>query len=285
MSEEEIDERLVAVQSMLESLASLDFTKKLKLSSKADNIDAISAGLNMLSEELRSNVVKRSELEEINYNLERFAYTAAHDIKSPLNSINMLLTIIEDELGENKNNEISQCIEMVKDASERSKRIIDGILEYSRIGLTNLDMKEIDIGKICTELATQYGSKNKVEITIQGKLPIVIYAEIPMIQIFDNLINNAIKHNNKPTCKIEISCKEKPEYYVLSVADNGPGIAESQREKIFDLFENLRTKKENSTGIGLAIAKKLIIETNDRIWVDTSKNQGARFNFTINKTI
>ena len=76
MSEPKFDERLDAVQSMLESIASLDFTRKLKLSSKADKIDAVGAGLNMLSEELKANVVKRSKLEEINTNLERFAYTA-----------------------------------------------------------------------------------------------------------------------------------------------------------------------------------------------------------------
>jgi len=283
MSEPQFDERLDAVLSMLESIASLDFTRKLKLSKRADKIDAVAAGLNMLSEELQSNVVKRSKLEEINANLERFASIAAHDMKSPLIIIFGLITLIENELGENANKQISQYLKLLKETNERTKRLINGILDYSRISFANMEMQELNLGKICREAAAQYSSKKQVVITVDEKLPIVNHYEIALTQIFSNLLSNAVKYNDKTTCKIEISCIEKLDYYELSVADNGPGIAEKKREKIFDLFENLRTEKDDSAGIGLATVKKMITETNGRIWVEPSKNQGAMFVFTINK--
>ncbi len=283
MSELQFDERFDAVLSMLESIASMDFTQKLKLSRKADKIDAIAAGLNMLSEELKSNMVKRSELEEINANLERFAYTTAHDMKSPLNNITVLITLIEIEFGEDANKQISQYLKLLNDTNERTKRLIKDILDYSRISFANMEMQKLNLNKICAEAAALYSSKNRVVITIDEKLPIVNHYEIVLTQILNNLLSNAIKHNDKTTCKIEIRCIEKLNYYELSVSDNGPGIAEEKRERIFDLFENLKTEREDSTGIGLAIVKKMITETKGQIWVEPSKNQGAMFVFTINK--
>ena len=84
-------------------------------------------------------------------------------------------------------------------------------------------------------------------------------------------------------CKIEIKCIEKPNYYEMSIADNGPGIKEENQKRIFDLFENLRTKRDESTGIGLATVKKAVTETNGRVWVESKEDQGAKFLFTMVK--
>jgi len=283
MTEKQPDKRMNAILGMLESIASLDFSNRLTISSKADNIDAVASGLNMLSEELRANVVERSMLKEINDNLERFAYTAAHDMKSPLNAATGLINLIEHELDEKQNKQISQELALLKETMEQLKRLINGILDYSRISFSNLQMQEIDLGTICKDITNRYRSNKQVVINIDEKMPVVDHYETALTQIISNLLSNAVRYNDKKICKIEIKCIEKPDHYLLSIADNGPGIKEENQEKIFDLFENLRTKRDESTGIGLATVKKAVTETDGRVWVESREDQGAKFVFTMVK--
>ncbi len=283
MIEPQFDERLDAVLSMLESIASLDFTRKLKLSSKADKIDAVAAGLNMLSEELKSNVVKRTELEEINKNLERFASIAAHDMKSPLSVLVSLTNLIEDELQGHHNKQVVEYLDMLRVTTNQMNNLIMGILEYSKTTLAVRQMLKIDLGKLFHKVAALYGTNEWVVISIGEGMPVVQHSETALTQIINNLLDNAVKYNDKEICQIEIQCTDQGDQYLISVADNGPGVLPDDREKIFDLFENLKTEKENSMGIGLATVKKIVTDTSGRIWVEPSENQGARFVFTIKK--
>lgn len=159
MIEPQFDERLDAVLSMLESIASLDFTRKLKLSSKADKIDAVAAGLNMLSEELKSNVIKRTELEEINKNLERFASIAAHDMKSPLSVLVSLTNLIEDELQGHHNEQVVEYLDMLRVTNNQMNNLIMGILEYSKTTLAVRQMLNIDLGKLFHKVAALYAAQ------------------------------------------------------------------------------------------------------------------------------
>lgn len=283
MSEPQFDERFDALLSMLESIASLDFTRKLKLSSKADKIDAVAAGLNMLSEELKSNVIKRTELEEINKNLERFASIAAHDMKSPLSVLVSLTNLIEDELQGHHNEQVVEYLDMLRVTNNQMNNLIMGILEYSKTTLVVRQMLKIDLGKLFHKVAALYSTNEWVVISIGDGMPVVQHSETALTQIINNLLDNAVKYNDKEICQIEIQCTDQGDQYVISVADNGPGVLPDDREKIFDLFENLKTEKENSMGIGLATVKKIVTDTNGRIWVEPSENQGARFVFTIKK--
>ncbi len=283
MSEPQFDERFDALLSMLESIASLDFTRKLKLSGKADKIDAVAAGLNMLSEELKSNVIKRTELEEINKNLERFASIAAHDMKSPLSVLVSLTNLIEDELQGHHNEQVVEYLDMLRVTNNQMNNLIMGILEYSKTTLAVRQMLKIDLGKLFHKVAARYSTNEWVVISIGEGMPVVQHSETALTQIINNLLDNAVKYNDKEICQIEIQCTDQGDQYVISVADNGPGVLPDDREKIFDLFENLKTEKENSMGIGLATVKKIVTDTNGRIWVEPSENQGARFVFTIKK--
>jgi len=283
MSEPQFDERLDAVLSMLKSIASLDFTRKLKLSSKADKIDAVAAGLNMLSEELKSNVIKRTELEEINKNLERFASIAAHDMKSPLSVLVSLTNLLEDELQDHPNKQVMEYLEMLRVTNNKMNKLIMGILEYSKTTLTVRQMLKIDLGKLFHKSAALYDTNEWVVISIGEGMPVVQHSETALTQIINNLLDNAVKYNDKEICQIEIQCTDQGDQYVISIADNGPGILPDDREKIFDLFEILKTERENSMGIGLATVKKIVTDTNGRIWVEPSENQGAKFVFTIKK--
>lgn len=283
MIKEQNDERFSAVLALLQSIASLDFAQRIELSAKADELDAIASGLNMLSEELRSNVVKRSELEEINGNLEKFAAIAAHDMRSPLDIAVSLTYLLEDELRDYKNEQVHEYLKYLRETNQRMSDLIIGILEYSKITLTKQHNIEVDLDKLFHQAAAQYGINENVVISIGQGIPVVHYSENALKQVVNNLIDNAIKYSDKEICQIEIECTDQGDQYAISVSDNGSGVPLEDRERIFNLFENLKSEKENSIGIGLAIAKKIITDYKGQIWVESSENKGARFVFTIKK--
>ena len=272
-----------AILAMLESIASLDFSARLTISSICDVIDAIASGLNMLCEELESSVIRRSQLEEINQHLERFAYVAAHDMRSPLFVSSSLAHILADELKGHHTEQVDEHLDMLKAANEQMAGLITGILEYSRIGIAHVQMEEVDLGKLCSDIAEWHALDKDVIIEIDEAMPIVVHHQTALTQIIDNLVSNAVRHNDKETCEVRIQCDDRADYFELSIADNGPGIDEEKRERIFDLFENLGSGEVASAGIGLATVKKLVTATNGRLWVEPSASRGARFVFTINK--
>jgi len=276
-------ERLNQIIDMISSMAKLDFSMKLSTEISNDPIDVISHGLNMLSEELEFNVVKRAELNEVNSKLEKYSYTVAHDLKAPFHSINGLLSLIEIENEKHLNENITNYINLLKDINFRCTSLINDILEYSKIDFKKLEMKEIDLLSFCNDISKQFLLNNNVSIYIDEKLPKVYHDETVLSQIFTNLISNAIKHNDKELCEIMILFADKDEHYEITVSDNGPGIPNERKESIFNLFENQDSSLENSSGVGLAIVKRIVTETNGKIWVESNLNESSNFIFTIPK--
>ncbi len=230
----------------------------------------------------------RKKLEQANENLEKFAYTAAHDMKSPLNSASGLISLIEMELEGQENRKAIQYLGLLKDTFDNTRQLINGILEYSKTGFSETEVEDVDLYNLIAKIADRYNTSKQatgrpIKISMARTMPIVRHYETALYQVIDNLLNNAIKYNNKEVCEIDIKCTDKGNYYEVSIEDNGPGIDDKDKERVFDLFDNLKTQKKNSTGIGLATVKKLIAETNGRVWVEPSKKQGAKFVFTINK--
>lgn len=281
MTERESDERLDAILAMLERVARLDFSKRLQISSKGDAIDAVAAGLNMLSEELESSVIQRSRLVDINEDLERFVYVAAHDIRSPMFVSGFLAHILAEKLEGHPNEEVTKHLSMLKASNAHMERLLNGILEYSKVGIAHVQMGEVDLGEICSVVAERYALDDHVVVTFDEAMPLVTHHQTALEQILDNLVGNAVKYNDKKTCRVTIECDETAQYFEVSVADNGPGIAEGEEEKIFDLFENLGTNGASGTGIGLATVKKLVTATGGDVSVEPSGSGGARFVFTI----
>jgi signal transduction histidine kinase len=142
-------------------------------------------------------------------------------------------------------------------------------------------MQEVDLGELCSQVADQYALVDHVVISCDEAMPLVMHHQTALEQILDNLVANAVKYNDEETCEVTIQCDERAECIEVSVSDNGPGVADDKREKIFDLFENLGSEDASSTGIGLATAKKLVTATGGRIWVEPSVSGGSRFVFTI----
>lgn len=223
------------------------------------------------------------KLKQTNKSLEEFAYTAAHDMKSPLNSASGLISLLEMEIKGIDNVRIAEYLEKLKETFNSTKQLISGILEYSKMGLAEVKMEKFDMCKLVAKVTNQYNSNKKVVIHF-NELPLIVkHNKTVLTQVIDNLLSNAIKYNDKEICEIFVQCIEKKTHFEVSILDNGPGISIQDKGKIFDLFENLKTPKTDSTGIGLATVKKLITETNGKIWIEQSESQGTEFVFTINK--
>jgi signal transduction histidine kinase len=200
-----------------------------------------------------------------------------------LSSAYTLISLIEKELEGTENETLKQYFALLQQINERTLNMINGVLEYSRTNFNNIKITEIDLNKICIEIVKEYSINKNVVIQFDTAMPKVQYNEFALTQILHNLVNNAVKYNDKPICQLAITCADKNGFYEISVTDNGPGIKDSDREKIFDLFENLKNEKINSHGVGLSIAKKLVTQANGSIWTEPAENQGARFTFTIEK--
>jgi signal transduction histidine kinase len=151
MFNEADEKRIIQILDMIGSIASLDFSRHITTSENNDTLDAIALGLNMLSEELNVQVVDRAMLDEVNHKLEKFAYTTAHDLKSPLNSQYGLLQLLELSIDAN-NKEAIGYLERMKDVNEKMKNLVEGILAYSVAHLKDVIREEVDWNELLAEV-------------------------------------------------------------------------------------------------------------------------------------
>ena len=224
------------------------------------------------------------ELESINKELNDFAHIISHDLKAPLRAIKSLSEwVLQDhgaELGEGGREKIA----LLNSRIDHLRGLIDGILEYSKVGRQGMDMVEVDLGVLVNKIIYSLSCPKKIRIAIDCRMPVIKCDLVRIGQVFQNLLDNAIKHMDNEQGEIRISCKEDEDGWIFSIADNGPGIAGKHHERIFQLFQSLFGEGEKKgMGIGLAIVKKIVEMHGGRIWVDSEIGFGSRFFFTIPK--
>ena len=218
-------------------------------------------------------------LRQSNDDLVQFAYVASHDLKSPLRAISNLSTWIAEDVQAGK--DVSELVALVKNRINRMESLINGLLEFSRIGRTHTECETVDLQHIVEDIC----ESNGIKINIPQRLPIVKFNPIRIEQVFSNLIGNSIKHHHDPkNIKISVLCQERANKYELSVKDNGPGIASQYHKRVFEIFQTLRPKDETEgTGIGLSLVKKIVEENDGEIWLESQEGTGCKFTFTIPK--
>ena len=278
----DFDKDIHSFIDMIGAMASLDFSKRLEAGLSNAPSDVLAHGLNMLSEELEANVVKKSRLDEINDGLEKFSYTVAHDIRSPLNSAIGIISLIEMELGTDVNPNIQEYLSLLKQVHQRIADMVKGILDYSKTDFNTLQTTSVNIGELCREIHKEYPA-NKLHITIDEQMPVVEYNRLALWQVMSNLIGNAVKYNDKDRCEVHIGFREFESVFEISLEDNGPGIDASKAARVFDLFENFRSQEDNSYGVGLSIVKKIVNQADGEIWLESNPGSGAKFVFTVKK--
>jgi len=216
--------------------------------------------------------------------LEDFAYIVSHDLKAPLRGINELSEWISEDYSDKLDKEGKEDLNMLRERTSKMNDMIQGILEYSRVGRTEEKAEQIDLNELVKDLIELLAPPDNIEILVENKLPKYMADQTRLTQVFQNLLSNSIKYIDKPKGIIKIACTEKENEWKFSVSDNGPGIEAKYFEKIFKIFHTLETDLENkSTGIGLTIVKKIIDLYEGKIWVESEIGKGTIFYFTLPK--
>ncbi|REJ80964.1 MAG: hybrid sensor histidine kinase/response regulator [Bacteroidetes bacterium] len=229
-------------------------------------------------------VEKNKSLEALNKQLDEFVYIVSHDLKAPLRGLSSLATFMEDAIGENPNDEVIELLDMMKSRTGRMQQLIDGILHYTKLTGNRIETEVVDVKGLIINVLDLIGVPDNIRVEIPDRMPTLECPKIKLHEVFQNLLFNAIKYNDKEQGNIKVACEEYENEYLFSVADNGVGIKPEHHEKIFGMFQTLQSKdKCESTGIGLTIVKKIVENQGGKVSLRSVPGQGSTFSFTWNK--
>jgi PAS domain S-box-containing protein len=230
---------------------------------------------------------RTEELARSNAELEQFAYVASHDLQEPLRMVSSYVQLLANRYQGRLDQDADEFLHYAYDGAVRMQRLINDLLTYSRVGTRGAVLEELDSGVVLAQARENLKlafEEHAVTLT-HDPLPVVIADRVMLTQVFQNLIDNAIKFRREASPRIHVSCRREGEEWVFSVRDNGIGIAPEYHERIFVIFQKLHSKsKYPGTGIGLALCRRAVERMGGRIWVESKTGDGATFLFAIPAT-
>lgn len=232
---------------------------------------------------------KREEaLMDTNAALERFAFVAAHDLKSPCNSIKALAALVQEHMQEELTPDVKEVIDHIGHASDNMRQMIDGMLEHARAAHDLQRHREsFTFDALLDDLAPLVTKSDTIQLIIDPCSDPIVSVKSVWVQILLNLINNGIRYNDKPHGWVRVSCNRDDHHYILQVSDNGIGIPPQAQERIFNLFETANDKfqrtAQGGTGIGLHTVKRLVSKLDGDIQLQSTPGIGTAFTIRIRK--
>lgn len=225
-----------------------------------------------------------AELERTNNELNDFAYIVSHDLKAPLRGISALADWLSEDHADVLDPEGRRHLEKLLLRTRRMNVFIDGILQYSRLGRMEPEPHPLDCNTVVREVIATLSPPETMPVTIEGKLPTVVYDKMFLSQLFRHLIGNALKHMGKPGGNVIVSCTPRKEHWEFCIRDTGAGIPKKHFQRIFKIFQTLKPRSEiESTGIGLPLVRKITARCGGTVWVESTVGKGSSFYFTIPK--
>lgn len=225
--------------------------------------------------------LRTAELARANEELEHFATTISHDLRSPVRGIQHYVEFLIEDLGEKLEGESKRDLKALAKEARELDRMIEELLQYSRIGRRHEEAEPIDTRSMIQEIAERAAADRDAEVVVEGDLPELVVPFTLLRQIFQNLIENGLRYNQSDTRRVRVTASQTstaPARWRFEVSDNGIGIAASQHEKIFAMFQRLHRDDEYSgTGVGLAAVRKAVILLGGEVRLKSAPGEGSTF--------
>lgn len=219
------------------------------------------------------------ELERRNSDLDDFAHAVSHDLKAPLRAVFNLVYEAREQLAAKDTAGLQQTLAAMEPKIRRLFDMIDGVLRLTQAGRRSSTVR-VDVGLLVRETLDSLDLPAGFAVRVAPGMPTIAAEKAALGQVFQNLIDNAIKHHPGPPGLVEVGWRDLGPALEFSVADDGAGIPPEQRERVFELFHTIGAHREGSTGIGLALVRKVVEANGGSIWVEERTPRGARFVFT-----
>jgi len=234
------------------------------------------------------DITERKQAEQIQADLiqelKDFAYIVSHDLKAPLRGIKTLADWLSGDYADKLDEQGKEQMDLLLKRVERMHNLIDGILQYSRVGRITEEKVQVDLKELIPDVIDMVAAPDNITITVENELPVIECEQTRITQVFENLLSNAVKYMDKPQGQVKIGCVGEDGFWKFSVADNGPGIEEQHFERIFRIFQTLSARDEfESTGIGLSVIKKIVELYGGKVWLESKVGEGSTFFFTLPK--
>jgi len=227
-----------------------------------------------------------AELERSNRELEQFAYSVSHDLQSPLRTVASYCQLLQKQYQDALDDEAHEFLSGAVDGARRMKRLLDDLLSYSRVTTQAAQFLPADATAVLKEALNNLQAaidENEAELS-HDELPRVVCDATQLMQLFQNLIGNAIRYRRQEPPRIHIGVEEQPSAWKFSVRDNGVGIEPRHQDRIFQVFQRLYAEHEiPGSGVGLSICKRIVERLGGRIWVESEPGHGSVFHFTLPK--
>lgn len=238
-----------------------------------------------ITEDLKLALERQSliaNLEGKNKDLRDFAQVVSHDLKSPLRSMDTLINWLQEAYKEDDKERFDSTYHLLLDKVSKMDSLIDGVLRYSSIDNAKALKEPISINALLKDIVNMLHVPAYVSIEYD-KMPTIVGDVYRIQQLFQNLLTNALKSIDKPKGYVEIKAEEEDEQWLFSIKDNGKGISNSYKDKIFEMFQSIEDSQNGETGIGLSIVKKIVEFYQGKIWFESQIGEGTTFYFTLKK--
>ncbi|WP_071891437.1 sensor histidine kinase [Hymenobacter sp. PAMC 26628] len=271
--------RLTGLVGLARRLSAGEYDAQL-VDDNQDELSVLTGALNGLGRTVNTNI---GQLEARNRELDQFAYVVSHDLKAPLRGIESASRWIEEDMGPDKlPAHIREFLGLMRQRVHRMENLITGILDLARVGRVTEVNETVFVRQLLREIAANLNLPAGLHFELPFFLPTLVTTRVQLEQVFTNLISNAVKYHEHPEqANVTIGCDDAGDFYRFSVMDDGPGIAAEYHERIFVIFQTLVERDTlESTGVGLAIVKKIVERQGGTIGIESVPGQGATFAFT-----
>jgi signal transduction histidine kinase len=263
-----------------------DYDQRVLVRNKHNELGRLAQAFNDMTdnlifyqEDLKDNL---RELDRSNAALDRYAHVVSHDLKTPLNTLEGTVNLLRLELEDKLNPSQKEVLDKMAEQITRMKGMIRSVLQYAALKKQKGIVETLDLNEVLDFVKQNIHIPSHIRVYAENQLPTLQIERILMVQVLQNLIGNAVKYMDKPSGEVRVSYAAKDQYHVFCIRDNGPGIPDEFKTKIFDLFQTGNVNKSyESTGIGLSIVKNIIEEKGGKVWVESERNAGTSFFFTL----